>query len=583
MHITTLGLHDRVPGTLRPGKPVPFVLGSTTVHRGHLPGRGLIYSVLVHEIVFFGLLFLSVPNLFDRSRPPFRPPERFLMVNLREPTLYLPILGEGKPSEGREGAGLEARRKAPSVASAPSSKGLSYPGPQPILSDFPEPTNRFQTILQPELKNPAILPPPLSLPNLVRLPEFEPPAPPVEVKQPEPPPVLQPQVKPIEPPSELASALPIDAPKLVVPAIVSRNTPMLEIRPPEPPPKIEPPEPVPPTPAPPNRSLPKDNGPQEPAPKPVEPPLLTLSPTPAPPREEPIEIPRGEARGRFAISPEGNLSASDREAGSKPETPISTAGIGSRSASSSGKTDDGNTAPLGSATTGGSGSGGKDKDSLSVGKGTGRGSGVGSAPGTGAGSTSGTSSGPGKNPFPGITILGGGAPDTRKSAPVPVPPQASWGVMILSRESSGGGLPNFGVFPDQQIYTVYLDMRKTTIDPAASWIFEYGTLQETAQASGAKSPSKSQQGLVLPFPAVKEQPVLPAELVRKYLRRMVIVYSIVNADGKMEQMSVKESPDPLLNEPILTALSKWVFRPGHLGGETVPMKLLLGIPLALPQ
>ena len=549
MLITRLGLHDPVPGTLRPGKRVPFVLASTNVDRGYLPGRGLLYSILVHEIIFSGMLVLSVTNLFDQSRPSVRPPERVLMVNLREPNFFLPILGSGKPGESRASGGLKAGLKAPSVASAPSTKGLTYPGPQPIVSDFPEPTNRFQTILQPEIKNPAILPPPLSLPNLVRVPEFEPPTPP-----PEAPPVLQPQVKPIEPPSQLASAVPIDAPKLVLPAIVSRNTPMPEIKPPEPPPKIEPPEPIP----------------AIPAPKSAEPPLLTLSPAPTP-REERIEVPPGEARGRFAISPEGNLSASETEAGSKTETATSTAGVGNPTASSPGKAD-------------GSGSAVKDKETSNVGTGTARSSGVGSTPGTGAGSTSGTGAGPGKNPFPGITILGGGS-DTRKSAPapVPVPPQASWGVMILSTESSGGGLPNLGVFPNQQIYTVYLDMRKTTIDPAASWIFEYGTLQETAQTSGAKSPTRSQQGLALPFPVTKERPLLPAELVSKYLRRMVIVYSIVNIDGKMEQMSVKETPDTLLNEPLLSALSKWVFRPGRLGGETVPMKLLLGIPLALLQ
>jgi hypothetical protein len=152
--------------------------------------------------------------------------------------------------------------------------------------------------------------------------------------------------------------------------------------------------------------------------------------------------------------------------------------------------------------------------------------------------------------------------------------------MILSTESSGGGLPKFGVFPNDQIYTVYLDMRKTTVDPAPSWVFEYAVLQETTEANGAKNPGRNQQGLVLPFPVVKEKPVLPAELLRKYLRRLVIVYSIVNIDGKMEQMSVKESPDTQLNEPVLNALSKWVFKPGQLAGKTVPMKLLLGIPLS---
>ena len=343
-----------------------------------MPGRGLLYSILVHEIIFFGMLLLSMSNLFEPSRPP----ERDMMVSLQEraDALYLPILGGGNPGEGRTGGGLDAGRKAPSVASAPTTKGFSYPGPQPILSDFPKPTNTFQTVLRPELKNPATLPPPLSLPNLVQIPEFEPPTPPVE---------LQPQVKPIEPPSQLASAVPIDAPKLVLPALVAQNTPIcpdstrgapaagetnrttqrvrllsadrraeacaagarcsehshLEMKPPEP---------VPATPA--------------PAPKPVEP-LLTLSPTPAPP-DEPVLIPPGEARGRFAISPEGNLSASETDAGSKLGTPASTAGIGSGTASPSGKTDAGNTAPSATATTGVGAGSGKDKDSPSVGTGT---------------------------------------------------------------------------------------------------------------------------------------------------------------------------------------------------------------------
>jgi hypothetical protein len=50
----------------------------------------------------------------------------------------------------------------------------------------------------------------------------------------------------------------------------------------------------------------------------------------------------------------------------------------------------------------------------------------------------------------------------------------------------------------------------------------------------------------------------------------------------MEQTSVKESPDPLLNQPVLDALSKWVFRPGVLNGDPVAVKALLGIPLWFP-
>jgi hypothetical protein len=154
----------------------------------------------------------------------------------------------------------------------------------------------------------------------------------------------------------------------------------------------------------------------------------------------------------------------------------------------------------------------------------------------------------------------------------------------VSTEGSGGGLPFFGVFSHEQIYTVYLDMRRTETDSAPSWTLEFAVSQETAaQANAADSPGRSQQGLVLPFPAVKEQPVLPAELVRKYLGRMVIVYAIINIEGKMEQMSVKDSPDALLNEAVLSTLGKWVFRPAQLNGTPVPAKVLLGIPLWLPE
>ena len=76
---------------------------------------------------------------------------------------------------------------------------------------------------------------------------------------------------------------------------------------------------------------------------------------------------------------------------------------------------------------------------------------------------------------------------------------------------------------------------------------------------------------------------MPMELVRKYPRRMLIVYGIINIDGKFEQLSVKDTPDVLLNEPVLQALTKWVFRPAQRDGENVPAKALLGIPVWSPE
>ena len=76
---------------------------------------------------------------------------------------------------------------------------------------------------------------------------------------------------------------------------------------------------------------------------------------------------------------------------------------------------------------------------------------------------------------------------------------------------------------------------------------------------------------------------MPAEVVRKFLRRLVIIYGVLNTDGKMEQMSVKQSPDAQLNEPVINALSKWMFRPAQFNGENVSVKVLLGFPLALSE
>ncbi len=641
---------------------MPFLLASANLSRVYFPGHAILYSLLIHEMALFGLLLLpGSGNLTDWGRPPERPrpPERAARIDHNEPRvlMYLPVLGGGNEGQGLPGGFLKPGRKAPAAVSAPAVKGLSYPGPQPIHSNPPDPTNRIQTLLQPAIEKPLTLKPPLLLPNLVQIadagpvPRLEPPAPvmkpPETVAPPEPPPlvpsVVQPEMKAPElvlPAVKPASPIPVVVPKMVLPAFVPENDPVPETKPPEPPPKAEPPRLETPPPAPQDV---KNTPSHAPLPKPVQQPIteppprtsvepnelpkLELSPlpsrgpdkhnilalTPMPvPREPPFDVPSGEARGRFAISPEPNLAASETEPGLKVETPGSAVGIGSNKAAPPG-----NAASPATTSSGASAGGAKDKDSAGggtgagisrgsvtgpapgpgVGAGTGIGTargpgvgsalgpGVGSGPGKGSGSGAGAGAGPGKGAFSGITIVGG-VTATGAAAPArtPRPLQTAYGLTIVSTETSGGGLPYFGVFSQGQVYTVYLDMRQTEVDPAPSWTLEYAALQETtAQGRALENPSQSQQGLVLPFPAFKESPALPAELVRKYQRRMIIVYAVINIDGKMEQLSVKDSPDPQLNEPVLKTLSKWVFRPAKLNGERVPMKILMGIPLWSPD
>ena len=652
--ITTLRLVYR--GKVTTVESVPSILASANLTRAYFPSRGIPYSILIHGMVFCVLFFLRVSHF--RMEPP-HPPQRAAVVHKNEPrvVMYLPILGSNSMGMIFPGKKVETPRKRATRASIPHTKGLSYPGPQPILSEPEKPTNEIQTLLQPGLENPPILAPPLSLPNFIQMAEAAPLPPlpkPVEpaVSQPEaakpaePPPVKPPEPAKTErmvlpvPPADVQSQVewseivlpPLQAaPKIEMPSLVlpPLPPPKPEPKPPEPAPKKEPPaaaktadaqeKPSPPKqskspdPAPAPAEKPKPEPPPKVAEKPKEPvapkpspssgngtdkqEILALTPLPAP-IVQPLNVPQGEARGRFSISPEPNLSTSGTEPGSKQEAPPTPVEIASQPTLPNNNESAESAEPVMTpsvveisigtpqnkeSSSNGNGGGSNTKHDARAGLGT-KGTGSGKA-----GTAKGGASGPEKKPFSGITIAGGGSYDPGISEnPVPVvqtprPLQTAYGLTVISTENSGGGLPFSGVFAHEQIYTVYLDMRSAESDPAPSWTLEFAVIPGANQANASGNPVRSQEGLVLPFPAVKEALALPAELVRKHLRSMIIVYAVINAEGKMEQLSVKDSPEALLNEPLLDVLKKWVFRPARLNGEPVAVRALMGIPLWAPE
>ncbi len=623
----------------------PHAFKSTNLGRFYFPIRGLHFSLLIHVIAFLGLQYAK-PSIYIRI--PDRAPEaQVQFIDLTEPqeVMWLPELGGGDPGMAAPGGGSGDGPKRPPAASDPGNKGFSYPGPQAIVSDVANATNEIQTVLQPALVNPPVLKPPIALPNIVLMADTLPPAQ-IDPPVPEPP----------KPPQEILNApaaVPAEAKTVETALPVSRLTPPMDapkvvpvdawpetiVPEPEIPPKMLPPM-GPPTPK--VLPVPKETAVVKPPPKPAAPPkeitakgaaltqtpskskpvplptrgtdpinLLSLTPMPAA-RAGQLEIPSGEARGSFAISPNPNLDASETRPGSK--TGVET---GRPSALPSGNAAAGNVALGAAAGAGGRGDAAKDKVTAAggaggnagrgtgsgsgngpgVGAGTGAGTGANSARGTGAGSGtgpgtgsgSGSGNGPGGGFFGGITIIGGvgntgSAANSSIRPPPPKPLQTAFGYTVISTESSGGGLPVYEVFGQEQIYTVFLDMRQVETDPDRSWTLEFSVIQETsAQANAAGNPTQSQQGIVLPFPSVKEQPALPADIVRQHVGKMIIVFGIVNLDGKLEQIAVKESPDPMFNQPVIDALGKWVFKPAKLNGEPARAKVLMGIPLWLPN
>jgi len=288
-------------------------------------------------------------------------------------------------------------------------------------------------------------------------------------------------------------------------------------------------------------------------------PMVALSPMPAR-RDQPAAVPAGEARGEFAISPQPNLTFPGTEPGGR-------ASASNTTAANNNVTGLGNT----NKTTSGSTS-------------------------TAAANSPNATPGAGANVFPGITILGaetGASVSSRNSTSstssatssaadksVAPPLQTSYGISILASGASGGGLPDFGVFGNEQVHTVYLDMRRTIQDESNTWTVEFGVKQPEATAESERVATVGrQQEVILPFPIDKERPVMPVDLVRRYSGRLVIAYAVVTPEGKMEQLSIKQSPDPALNEIVLSALRKWTFRPGRRNGEVTSAKILLGIPV----
>jgi len=152
---------------------------------------------------------------------------------------------------------------------------------------------------------------------------------------------------------------------------------------------------------------------------------------------------------------------------------------------------------------------------------------------------------------------------------------------ITSTASSGGGLSDFGVFENEKVYTVYLDMRANDEDPAPSWTLQYALLQPPAGSAASNGTSGRIRGTPTPpYAMLKQIPELTAELASKCARQLIVASAIMNVTGKLEQVSVKRTPDSQLIAPLIEALNNWTFQPAQLDGKPVALKILLGIRLA---
>src|ERR1019366_8259036 len=223
-------------------------------------------------------------------------------------------------------------------------------------------------------------------------------------------------------------------------------------------------------------------------------------------------------------------------------------------------------------------------EAAGTGRGTAAGAGTGSGTATTLGSGKGAGSAPGGGGFPGITSRGGGNGNGAAGsvhASVTSRSQVPYGMTITSTASSGGGLPDFGVFQNEKVYTVYLDMRANDEDPTPSWTLQYAVLQPPAGAAASGGTSDRIRGTPTPpYAMLKEIPELTAQLASKCAHQLIVASAIMDVTGKLEQVSVKRTPDSQLIAPLIEALNNWTFEPAQIDGKPVALKILLGIRFA---
>ena len=157
---------------------------------------------------------------------------------------------------------------------------------------------------------------------------------------------------------------------------------------------------------------------------------------------------------------------------------------------------------------------------------------------------------------------------------------SSYNMTITSTASSGGGLQDFGVFENQKVYTVYLDMRSSDEDTAPSWTLQYAVEQPSAADVASGNSSRIQGTPTPPYAMLKEIPQLSHDLAAKYAHRLIVISAILNATGKLDQIAVKQTSDAQLNAALTDALTNWSFQPSAIDGKTVTLKVLFGIRLA---
>ncbi len=180
--------------------------------------------------------------------------------------------------------------------------------------------------------------------------------------------------------------------------------------------------------------------------------------------------------------------------------------------------------------------------------------------------------------FPGITIQGGEWNTASHPAdPAPVAPpretshRSAYALTIASSGNSGGGLRDFGVFGSESVFTDYFVVSAPGAQPAPPWVLQYALATPCCDL---------RDSIVAPLPMNEVLPAWPPDLVASYSGETIVVYAVIDTEGKLRDTRLVDSPSSGLNSGLLEALAAWTFQPAEKNGQPCVAQALLGIPVA---
>jgi hypothetical protein len=157
--------------------------------------------------------------------------------------------------------------------------------------------------------------------------------------------------------------------------------------------------------------------------------------------------------------------------------------------------------------------------------------------------------------------------------PVPRQPRRyREGFVVTAGAHGGGGLHIYGVLQGGKVYTAYLPM------PGRSWILQYAA-RDSSQARNLQNVKVQIDAPVAP-PAAEEMFDFRrgSRATADDENDLIVLRGIIGADGSINKLAIQQGADQVTNQVALATFQKWKFKPATKAGKAIEVEILVGIP-----